>query len=65
MGGKAVPNEKRSFSYDRKLAAEAGRKGGKAVKPENRKFTRDKEFAAECGRKGGLVPKSIKEASSQ
>ena len=28
IGGKAVPNEKRSFSVNRKLAAEAGRKGG-------------------------------------
>ena len=30
MGGKAVPDEKRSFSINRKLAAEAGRKGGRA-----------------------------------
>ena len=28
MGGKAVPDEKRSFSQNRRLAAEAGRKGG-------------------------------------
>lgn len=29
-GGKAVPGDKRSFSQDRTLAAEAGRKGGSA-----------------------------------
>jgi len=27
-GGESVPDEKRSFSKDRELAAEAGRKGG-------------------------------------
>ena len=27
-GGESVPSEKRSFSQDRELAAEAGRKGG-------------------------------------
>lgn len=30
MGGKAVPDGKRSFSQNRRLAAEAGRKGGQA-----------------------------------
>jgi general stress protein YciG len=29
-GGESVPNEKRSFSQDRNLAAQAGRKGGEA-----------------------------------
>ena len=29
-GGASVPSEKRSFSQDRSLAAEAGRKGGEA-----------------------------------
>ena len=29
-GGESVPDEKRSFSQDRELAAEAGRKGGEA-----------------------------------
>jgi general stress protein YciG len=29
-GGQSVPNEKRSFSQNRQLAAEAGRKGGQA-----------------------------------
>ena len=29
-GGASVPSEKRSFSQDRSLAADAGRKGGEA-----------------------------------
>ncbi|MBP0574497.1 general stress protein [Mycobacterium tuberculosis] len=29
-GGASVPDEKRSFSQDRSLASEAGRKGGEA-----------------------------------
>ncbi|HEX2581344.1 MAG TPA: KGG domain-containing protein [Dongiaceae bacterium] len=29
-GGQSVPSEKRSFSQDRELASEAGRKGGQA-----------------------------------
>jgi general stress protein YciG len=29
-GGASVPSEKRSFSQDRTLAAQAGRKGGEA-----------------------------------
>lgn len=31
-GGASVPAEKRAFSKDRTLAAEAGRKGGEATK---------------------------------
>ncbi len=30
QGGKSVPDEERSFSKDRELASEAGKKGGKA-----------------------------------
>lgn len=56
MGGKAVPAEARSFSKDRKLASEAGRKGGMQVLASNRSFARDRKFAAECGRKGGSTP---------
>lgn len=36
-GGRSVPNEKRSFSLDRRLAAEAGRKGGQASHGGTRK----------------------------
>ncbi len=35
-GGESVPNEKRSFSQDRKLAADAGRKGGEACQAKRR-----------------------------
>ena len=53
MGGKAVPDEKRSFSQNRRLAAEAGRKGGQSVPDEKRSFSQNPELAAEAGRKGG------------
>jgi uncharacterized protein len=36
-GGRSVPNEKRSFSLNRRLAAEAGRKGGQASHGGTRK----------------------------
>lgn len=36
-GGESVPNEKRSFSQDRGLAAAAGRKGGEASQGARRK----------------------------
>src|SRR5882724_7259026 len=53
MGGKAVPDEKRSFSQNRRLAAEAGRKGGQSVPDAKRSFSQNPELAAEAGRKGG------------
>lgn len=37
LGGKAQPSEKRSFSLNRELAAEAGRKGGEASRGGGRK----------------------------
>lgn len=43
-GGASVPSEKRSFSQDRSLAAEAGRKGGEAShggRARNRKTAGD------------------------
>jgi uncharacterized protein len=52
-GGESVPNEKRSFSQNRRLAAEAGRKGGQSVNPTNRSFSRNHVLASEAGRKGG------------
>jgi general stress protein YciG len=36
-GGESVPNEKRSFSQNRELAAAAGRKGGEASQGARRK----------------------------
>jgi general stress protein YciG len=53
QGGRSVPDEKRSFSQDPGLAAEAGRKGGQNVPDEKRSFSQDRELAAEAGRKGG------------
>ena len=52
-GGASVPNEKRSFAQNRRLAAEAGRKGGQSVNPINRSFSRNHALASEAGRKGG------------
>ena len=52
-GGESVPNEKRSFSQNPKLAAEAGRKGGQSVNPAKRSFSRNHALASEAGRKGG------------
>ena len=52
-GGQSVPNEKRSFSQNRALAAEAGRKGGRNVSDESRSFSRNRDLAAQSGRKGG------------
>jgi len=52
-GGHSVPDEKRSFSRDHELAAEAGRKGGQSVADEDRSFSKNRGLAAEAGRKGG------------
>lgn len=52
-GGQSVPDEKRSFSKDHQLAAEAGRKGGENVPDDKRSFSTDRGLASEAGRKGG------------
>jgi general stress protein YciG len=52
-GGASVPREKRSFSQNADLAAEAGRKGGKGGSPDNRSFARNRDLARSAGRKGG------------
>src|SRR6202035_2558687 len=52
-GGESVPHEKRSFSQNRRLAAEAGRKGGQSVNPTKRSFSRNHALRSEAGRKGG------------
>ncbi len=49
-GGQNVPDEKRSFSQNHELAADAGRKGGQA---SGGNFANDPARAAEAGRKGG------------
>ena len=52
-GGESVPNEKRSFSQNPGLAAEAGRKGGHSVTADKRSFSQDPALASQAGRKGG------------
>lgn len=64
-GGRSVPDEKRSFSRDRGLAAEAGAKGGQSVPDEKRSFSLDRELAAEAGRKGGHSVPDEKRSFSQ
>src|ERR1041384_6779925 len=49
MGGKAVPDSKRSFSQNRRLAAEAGRKGGQSVPGSKRSFSQDRALGADGG----------------
>ena len=65
MGGKAVPDTKRSFSQNRALAAEAGRKGGQSVPGAKRSFSQNRELAAEAGRKGGQSVPNEKRSFSQ
>ena len=48
-----MPGAKRSFSQNRELAAQAGRKGGQSVPDEKRSFSQNPGLAAEAGRKGG------------
>jgi general stress protein YciG len=48
-----VPGAKRSFSQNRELAAQAGRKGGQSVPDEKRSFSQNPGLAAQAGRKGG------------
>ncbi|MBT3069488.1 stress-induced protein [Rhodomicrobium sp. Az07] len=64
-GGQSVPNEKRSFSQNRSLAAEAGRKGGQNVSDENRSFSRNRDLAAQAGRKGGQASHGGKSRESR
>ncbi len=52
-GGGSVPSEKRSFSQNHQLAAEAGHKGGLSVNPNHRSFSKDHALARDAGRKGG------------
>lgn len=65
MGGKAVPDSKRSFSQNRTLAAQAGRKGGQSVPGEKRSFSQNRALAAQAGRKGGQSVPDEKRSFSQ
>lgn len=53
LGGKSVPNAKRSFSQNRDLASSAGKKGGKNVAAAKRSFSQDRDLAVAAGKKGG------------
>lgn len=57
--------ENRSFSKNRKLASEAGRKGGSNIKAENRTFYTNRALAAEAGRKGGKKTQGNKKNGSE
>ncbi|EHM01198.1 hypothetical protein HMPREF9946_02202 [Acetobacteraceae bacterium AT-5844] len=61
LGGKSIPAEKRAFSVNRKVAADAGRKGGLNVAPGKRSFARDAELASAAGRKGGTAAQAKKQ----
>jgi general stress protein YciG len=52
-GGHSVPDEKRSFSKNPGLAAEAGRKGGQVAHEKGTAHEFTPEEAREAGRKGG------------
>jgi len=64
-GGENVPNEKRSFSQNSDLAAQAGRKGGQNVSPAKRSFSKDASLASEAGRKGGQASRGTKKAARE
>ncbi|MFO1117285.1 MAG: KGG domain-containing protein [Beijerinckiaceae bacterium] len=64
MGGRAVPNEKRSFAKNRELAAAAGTKGGSAVPAEKRSFAMSTKLASKSGRKGGLAARRNRNKSA-
>lgn len=49
-GGASVPDEKRSFSQDRDLAAAAGRKGGEASHGGGRTSSRGREDEGRASR---------------
>lgn len=65
LGGKAVPDSKRSFSLNRGLAAQAGRKGGQSVPGAKRSFSQNRNLAAQAGRKGGQSVPDEKRSFSQ
>jgi len=59
-GGSMVPAERRSYSLNRSLAVESGRKGGSNVDPALRSFSKNRRLAMEAGRKGGRATKRRK-----
>ncbi len=65
MGGKSVPNSRRTFFQNRELAAAAGRKGGRNVPGTKRSFAQNRALAAAAGRKGGENVPDVKRSFSQ
>jgi general stress protein YciG len=61
-GGQSVPNEKRSFSQNRSLAAEAGRKGGAKSQKEN--LPEHASEAIELG-EGGSKSRALKHTDAK
>ena len=59
MGGKAVPDSKRSFSQNRRLAAEAGRKGGQSVPGSKRSFSQNRSLAAEAPARPAIFSRAL------
>ena len=57
LGGRSVPNEKRSFALNKELAVSAGSKGGRNVPAHKRMFSIDPDFAKAAGKKGGATLK--------
>ncbi len=64
MGGRAVPAEKRSFSQNRVLAAQAGTLGGQSVPAHKRTFN-DRELAKRAGQLGGSAVPAEKRSFSR
>lgn len=62
MGGRSVPADKRTFSFNRELASTAGRKGGLNSSSELRSFSADRQLAATAGRAGGLATSKARAA---
>lgn len=64
LGGKALKPEQRTFSVDRQLAAEAGRKGRQKLDPALFHFN-DRAFASAAGKKGAAASHRAKAAKKQ
>jgi uncharacterized protein len=52
-GGRSVPDEKRSFSQDRNLASEAGRKGGESSGGGQQQASGSDRGQQDGGQRGG------------
>ena len=66
MGGKAVPDEKRSFSQNRRLAAEAGPQGrAERAGREAQLLAEPRRWPRIAGRKGGQSVPDEKRSFSQ